>query len=273
MESSTGGDRNFDDLTEKFSSKVYGGLKGDIRLAVIWRDLLAVMPAIKHSKPIRVLDIGGGLGQMSIRFAELGHSVTYNDLSSNMTATAKHSANTAGVKDTIVWYQCAYQDLDTEELGLFDLILCHAVLEWLDKPEELLGQLIRHSSCDTVISLTFYNHNALVYRNLIRGNFKMLESDFKADPGSLTPHTPFQPERVKSWSEKLGLKLAKSSGLRVFHDYVTTVRGGHEHPQAVIDAELVYSQIEPFKWLGRYIHFVFAKNAEIEKRASAIREF
>ena len=162
MESSTGGDRNFDDLTEKFSSKVYGGLKGDIRLAVIWRDLLAVMPAIKHSKPIRVLDIGGGLGQMSIRFAELGHSVTYNDLSSNMTATAKHSANTAGVKDTIVWYQCAYQDLDTEELGLFDLILCHAVLEWLDKPEELLGQLIRHSSCDTVISLTFYNHNALV---------------------------------------------------------------------------------------------------------------
>ncbi|MDC0173197.1 methyltransferase domain-containing protein [Gammaproteobacteria bacterium] len=268
MVCSTGEDRNFDDLTEKFSSKVYGGLKGDIRLAVIWRDLLAVIPTIKHSKPIRVLDIGGGLGQMSVRFAELGHCVTYNDLSANMTAAAKRSANTAGVEDAIVWHQCAYQDLDTQELGLFDLILCHAVLEWLGKPEELLSQLIRHSSCGAFISLTFYNHNALVYRNLIRGNFKMLESGFKADPGSLTPHSPFQPELVKNWSEKLGLKLIKSSGIRVFHDYVSTVRGGHENPQAVIDAELVYSQIEPFKWLGRYIHFVLAKKAEIQRGSS-----
>lgn len=268
MVSSSGEDRNFDDLTEKFSSKVYGGLKGDIRLAVIWRDLLAVMPSISGSKPIRVLDVGGGLGQMSVRLAELGHCVTYNDLSSNMTATAKRAATAAGVEHSIAWHQCAYQDLDATELGLFDLVLCHAVIEWLDKPEELLRQLIRHSSYGAVISLTFYNHNALVYRNLIRGNFKMLESDFKADPGSLTPHSPLHPELIKNWSEKLELKLVKSSGLRVFHDYVTTVRGGHTNPQAVIDAELVYSQIEPFKWLGRYIHFVFTTNDALQNIAS-----
>ena len=107
MVSSSGEDRNFDDLTEKFSSKVYGGLKGDIRLAVIWRDLLAVMPSISGSKPIRVLDVGGGLGQMSVRLAELGHCVTYNDLSSNMTATAKRAATAAGVEHSIAWHQCA----------------------------------------------------------------------------------------------------------------------------------------------------------------------
>jgi S-adenosylmethionine-dependent methyltransferase len=43
MKSNAPVDRNFDDLTEKFKRKVYGGLKGEIRLAVIWRDLNQLM--------------------------------------------------------------------------------------------------------------------------------------------------------------------------------------------------------------------------------------
>jgi S-adenosylmethionine-dependent methyltransferase len=262
MARSNGGDRNFDDLTEKFSRKVYGGLKGDIRLAVIWRDLMSVIPELNGSQPMRVLDVGGGLGQMSIKLAELGHRVTYNDISSNMLTAAKHSAAKAGVENSIEWRHCPYQELDVKGLGQFDLILCHAMIEWLDKPEQLIAKLMRNRSPNGLISLTFYNHNALVYRNLIRGNFKMLESEFKADAGSLTPHTPFIPDLIKSWSQMLNLRLIKSSGIRVFHDYVTTVRGGHRSPQAVIETELVHSEIEPFKWLGRYIHFVLAKNGQ-----------
>ncbi len=37
-------DRNFDDLIEKFSPKVYAGLKGDIGLVMIRRDLLTILP-------------------------------------------------------------------------------------------------------------------------------------------------------------------------------------------------------------------------------------
>ena len=47
-----------------------------------------------------------------------------------------------------------------------------------------------------------------------------------------------------------GLKLLNSSGIRVFTDYVTTVRGGHKDSQSVIDKELEYAQPEPHKWLG-----------------------
>ncbi|HIG66824.1 MAG TPA: hypothetical protein EYQ44_03220 [Porticoccaceae bacterium] len=59
-------DRNFDDLAEKFARRVYGGLKGEIRLAVIWRDLVTTMPQILSGKPLRIIDIGGGLGQLSV---------------------------------------------------------------------------------------------------------------------------------------------------------------------------------------------------------------
>ena len=234
------GDRNFDDLAEKFARKVYGGLKGQIRLAVVWRDLVASMPQILSGKPLRIIDIGGGLGQLSVKLAALGHKVVYNDLSQNMLASAQKLAEQESVMDDIIWHQCPYQDLLKNRLGTFDLVICHALIEWLAEPQLLLKSLNVLMTRNGRMSITFYNHNGLVYRNLIRGNFNVLKE----------------------------LKLVKSSGLRVFHDYVTTVRGGHTNPQAVIDAELVYSQIEPFKWLGRYIHFVFTTNDALQNIAS-----
>ncbi len=257
-------DRNFDDLSEKFARKVYGGLKGDIRLAVIWRDLLAALPSPDSDdgahRPLRILDVGGGLGQISVALAELGHSVVYNDISEQMFMAAHQLASERQVVDKITWQQRPYQALvEVLEAKSFDLVLCHAVIEWLVEPEKLIAGLEFYLKEGGTLSLTFYNENALIYRNLIRGNFKVLESEFSADPGSLTPGTPLQPSTVAQWLERAGLSLQESSGIRVFHDYVTTQRGGHEDPQAVLDMELRYSSEEPFKWLGRYIHFLANK--------------
>jgi S-adenosylmethionine-dependent methyltransferase len=247
-------DRNFDGLSEKFARKVYGGLKGEIRLAVIWRDLTATIPELETGQPLRILDIGGGLGQFTVRLAELGHTVVYNDLSAEMLDAAQSLAKQQAVKDRISWHQGAYQDLG--ELGKFDVVLCHAVAEWLAEPDKLIAKLRSYISDQGFLSLTFYNQNGLIYRNLIRGNFKLLDSDFKAHSGSLTPATPLAPDQVKQWLSKSQLTLRASSGIRVFHDYVTTLRGGHEDPASVIAMELKHSVLEPYKWLGRYIHFI-----------------
>ena len=255
-------DRNFDDLSEKFARKVYGGLKGDIRLAVIWRDLVAVLPHLESQPPqagLRVLDIGGGLGQLTVALAKLGHQVVYNDLSKQMLETAQKLAQEAGVLDKIIWHQQPYQTLKNEGLGQFDLVMSHALIEWLAEPELFIGNLQEFLTPQGRLSLTFYNQNALVYRNLIRGNFNVLQGEFSAHPKSLTPGEPLQPDAVQQWVEQAALATDYSSGIRVFHDYVTTRRGGHENGAAVIDMELCYSQREPFKWLGRYIHFICSK--------------
>ena len=253
-------DRNFDDLSEKFARKVYGGLKGDIRLAVIWRDLLAVLPQLESHTALRVLDIGGGLGQLSVALAKLGHEVVYNDLSQEMLKAAQKRAEQAGVLDKISWYQQPYQTLKDEGLGQFDLVMSHALIEWLAEPEGLIVDLQTYLAPQGLLSLTFYNQNALVYRNLIRGNFNVLQGEFSAHPKSLTPGEPLQPDRVQMWVEQAGLTTDYSAGIRVFHDYVTTQRGGHEDASAVIDMELRHSVQEPFKWLGRYIHFICSES-------------
>ena len=263
-----GSDRNFDDLSEKFARKVYGGLKGDIRLAVIWRDLLAVQPELESPSqtPFRILDVGGGLGQLSIRLAKAGHQVVYNDLSGQMLSAAQQAAEQAGVKERIIWLQGPYQQLGSilssqkrpgqKPPEQFDLVLCHALMEWLAEPQALINSLRAWLAPKGLLSLTFYNQNALIYRNLVRGNFHVLEGEFSADPGSLTPGTPLQPDAVQQWVQQAGLTTEYSSGIRVFHDYITTLRGGHNDASAVIDMELRHSVVEPFKWLGRYIHFI-----------------
>lgn len=247
-------DRNFDGLSEKFARKVYGGLKGDIRLAVIWRDLLLALPALEAGRPLRVLDIGGGLGQFTVGMAELGHSVVYNDLSEEMHEAAQNLAKQRGVDSLISWHHGPYQSLG--DRGEFDLVLCHAVAEWLAEPDRLIADLGTYVADTGLLSLTFYNQAGLVYRNLIRGNFKLLDSEFVAASGSLTPVSPLTSDQVDRWLGQSQLALRSSSGIRVFHDYVTTSRGGHEDPASVIAMELKYSLLEPYKWLGRYIHFI-----------------
>ncbi len=55
-------DRHFDELATRFAEKIYGGAKGAIRLAVLQADLAEALP----ERPLRVLDIGAGLGHMSL---------------------------------------------------------------------------------------------------------------------------------------------------------------------------------------------------------------
>jgi S-adenosylmethionine-dependent methyltransferase len=252
-------DRNFDDLAERFQRKVYGGLKGDIRLAVLWRDLEESLSGDCGDSGIklRVLDIGAGLAQLSIRLAKLGHHVTVNDISDEMLRIAKVEAKKEEVLDKMEWHHGPLQTFLAGVDGKFDLIMCHAVVEWLADPEPLLFQLKKCLSPTGSLSFTYYNRHSLEYRNLIRGNFNLLKQErFVPDKGSLTPRNPLYPSQVDQWVNASGLNVKVKSGIRVFHDYVTTPRGGNGVAEDVVEMELRYSQREPYLWLGRYIHLV-----------------
>ena len=92
------------------------------------------------------------------------------------------------------------------------------------------------------------------------GNFNLLHNkDFKADNGSLTPNHPVAKDEVIAWINDHHYQILHTSGLRVFHDYSPLKRGGHTNPQAVIEMEVAYSGQDPYKWLGRYLHFLVSK--------------
>ena len=264
-------DRSFEGIADHFEKKVYGGLKGAIRLAVLRRDLGEQVARLSAQlqRPLRVLDVGAGLAQLSIELAQQGHQVTINDISSNMLSKAKAIAleetqSTAEMLKspdwltTTRWLVCPYQALEEQLTGQYDLILCHALLEWLAKPQEIMAFFDRWLAKQGVLSLCFYNPVSFDYRNLIMGNFNLLNnSDYQSDnKKTLTPNHPVPKEEVSAWLAAHHYQILAVSGLRVFHDYSPLKRGGHNHPDAVIEMELRYSSLEPYKWLGRYLHYL-----------------
>ncbi len=249
-------DTNFDDLAEYFKARIYGSHKGKIRLAVVWRDLLDCVPRLE-SGGLRVLDMGAGFAQTSLKLAALGHQVCINDVSSKMLDVAQTHAKRMGVEANIQWRHGAFQDLPSEP---YDLVLCHAVLEWLHEPAAWFEALSRFIHRGSVVSLMFYNRDALVLHNLIRGNFnKVKRGNFSGMKGGLTPPNPLALSWVWSQLEQAGLEVRRASGVRVFSDFAGNKRGGLESPDAVLEMELAHASKEPFWRLGRYIHAVCQK--------------
>ncbi len=252
------GDRNFDDLAERFEKRIYGSDKGKIRQAIIWRDLKS---SLTESNKLRVLDLGGGLGHFSIKLSQLGHDVCFTDISPVMTQKAIELASKVGVDGKIDWNILSYQQFVEQHQGKFDLVLCHALLEWLKQPEQLFPAIVNLLETRGILSLCFYNPVGMVYRNLIHGNFNRVrhQQDYRGDKGSLTPDNPCSIEEVKQWLRENQFVIDSASGIRVFSDYAVEKRGGLKLPEAVLDMELEYSQLQPYKWMGRYIHFMASR--------------
>lgn len=251
-------DRNFDDIADHFAKKIYGGLKGQIRLAALTADLEPVIETLtqKLGRPVRILDIGAGFAQISLHFAKLGHHATINDISINMIDYAKKETDGQWDELDIKFIVCPYQELLQQALPYqkYDIILCHALLEWLGEPHAIMAMFEHFLDENGILSLCFYNPVAPIYRNLMMGNFHHLNHPKASDEGSLTPNHPVDLETVKSWLG--GYRILTQSGVRVFYDYTTHKRGGLSDPDAILAMELKYRQVLPFSLMGRYIHLV-----------------
>lgn len=281
------GDRNFDDLLEHFAGKIYGDKgqqgairKGRLRHAVIRRDLQNTLPGLYpystdhvDSASLNVLDIGAGLGQWLIELAEQGHSLIYNDISSKMTAQAQENARrsltTTQFEQHTRWYSKPYQELLGEiPLGSQDLILCHAVIEWLQHPEKLFQVLFDWLKPGAYLSFCHYNPAGKRLRNLIFGNFKAVEKELSGSAvthsnarGGLTPSNPSSIQDIDGWWRELGFESCVQSAIRVFSDYTLDTRGGLSSPEAVFDMEMAMSQDPNFLHCARYRHLILRKPA------------
>lgn len=261
-------DRNFDDLAHRFKRNVYDRLKGDIRLAVLTRDfnqylddLFARNMTHDDFKPLRILDAGGGQGQFSLQLAKLGHSVVLCDISAEMLKLAKAGAEAEGVLHAIEYHHCSILELAQNTKETFDLVLCHAVLEWVVEPQPLLNKLQSFLKPDGFLSLTFYNVNSIMMKNLLRTNFKkVLEDDYRGYRGSLTPTYPKSIEEVNAWLGDLALDELCRSGIRCFHDYILEPSHRVHEPENQLALELRLSRQEPWRSLGRYIHVLSKKS-------------
>ncbi|MCX8712398.1 tRNA uridine 5-oxyacetic acid(34) methyltransferase CmoM [Gilliamella sp. B3464] len=245
-------DRNFDDISDKFAQNIYGTTKGKIREAIVWQELVKILTCYPANQSLRILDAGGGQGQIACRLAQMGHQVTLCDISEHMLALAKQKAQTENL--TLNFIHSSIQQLSNYVHEQFDLVICHAVLEWVADPVEVIASLKKYLKPEGYLSLMFYNLDALLFKTVTLGNFGYTQAGLrKRKKKTLSPDYPRKPHDVYTWLTHLGFVITNKTGIRVFHDYLNNKSKAESHFDQLLELEKQYCQTEPYLSLARYI--------------------
>lgn len=249
-------DTSFAGITDKFARNIYATSKGRLRLAVLARDLAPLLDKAA-AKPMRVLDIGAGLGQVNVWFAERGCQVTHTDIAAEMVQGAQTVHAEAGLAENYRYICAELQELPKQLAGeTFDLVICHAVLEWLHDPAAAIAVLKQFMAPGAVLSLMFYNRDAKLFANTIYGNFDYVQSQLQVKKRvRLSPQQPIAPADVTQWLADNQLQVVEKTGVRCFHDYLREPKK-HQDAAELLELELKYSRQAPFQALGRYQHWL-----------------
>jgi len=248
-------DINFDKHSKRFKKNIYQTDKGRLRLKLVSDDLFAHTPVLNCDQSIKILDAGCGMGQVSLSLAKQGHSVTLCDISAELLETAASEFQQQGLD--AVFINTAIQQLSEDHYQQYDLIVFHAVLEWLDQPDKIVSELKKFLKPGGYISLMFYNRNSIIFYNILKGNFrKVLKQDFKGHPGGLTPVNPIDPIELDQWLVAADIEVIKKTGIRVFYDYLNKDLKQARSFEDVLKMEQLYSAEPGFYMMGRYIHYI-----------------
>lgn len=248
-------DTFFNGIANKFDNNIYGTSKGRLRHQM----LLHYLSALIHSpQSLCVLDAGGGTGIMSLEFAQAGHEVTLCDGSEEVLDIAKKRL--AGASNTCV------EQTDILSLNYpqqFDVVLCHAVLEWLQEPLVIIDKLFTQLRQGGRLSLSFFNRDAALFNNAIWGNFDYIEAGLKArNQVRLNPHNAQRPSEILQYIKHKypTYTIEHKAGIRCFHDYLQDRSKQTDEYHKILALEIKYGATEPYMWLGKYFHLIIKKD-------------
>ena len=246
-------DQSFNGLAEKFNRNIYGTTKGRLRhqlLCDVLSEVLAEEPAQN------IIELGGGTGVMSAFLAGLGHQLTLTDISEDILTIARQQLGAA-----IAIRQADLFDIN--DLSEFDVVVCHAVLEWLARPYQALAMLAERMQAGAKLSLTFFNRDAALFSNAVYGNFDYIARGMKVKKQvRLNPQQPLVPKDVIAEVQNLGFTVHSMRGIRCFHDYLRDRDMDDSKYEELLATERQYGHQEPYLWLGKYFHLWLEKQPD-----------
>jgi S-adenosylmethionine-dependent methyltransferase len=248
-------DQNFDKFADKFEKNIYGSSKGRLRHELLVHHLHDCIPL--KGLPLDVLDAGGGTGVMTQVMLNLGHKVTLSDISFEVLSLAK---NKLGKNINLNIQHMDILSLSNKKQ--YDLVVCHAVLEWLKDPLEVIRKLVDLVKPGGHLSLSFFNHDAQLFGNMLYGNFDYVEQGMTSkNIVRLSPKNPQKPKVILSQLEALPMSVIKRVGIRCFHDYLKQPEKQISEYEQLKQLEIQYGSTEPYLWLGKYFFIIAKKNA------------
>ena len=223
----------------------------------------------KHlpNQKLRILDAGGGNGLDSLPLAQQGHQVDIVDYSQEMLNDARKR-----IKATNLEAQIQLHHVNVREISnlfpnaIFDAVLCHNVLQYVDDVPALLGNLMTPLKKGGLLSLIGVNRFARVYMAaFLRDDLvdAIAQIDARTVQGILfdTPLTNYSAAEI--------MVMLTTSGYQIEQDYgllcVTSYWGDNERKYD----PAIYAQLEqleqaltdkhPYKLLASYYQIIARK--------------
>jgi S-adenosylmethionine-dependent methyltransferase len=181
------------------------GGRGRLHFELLMDQLSSVLPA----PPAKVVDAGGGTGQVAVPLAALGYQVTVVDTSAAMLATCAERVAEAGGAAVAIVQGDAAEVAALLGAASQDAVLCHDLLGDVAEPAGLLAALAEVLRDGGVLSLTFLNRDWLALRAGRRG-------DFTEALRLLDERRARTVTEVRPWLDLAGFDLVEALGVGVF---------------------------------------------------------
>lgn len=232
--------------------------EGRLRLDLAFANLQEFLP--QATSLLSALDIGGGTGTTAIRLARLGIRVTLLDSSPAMLDLAQRAAQEAGVAEKITIKLGDAGRLDTITSGVFDVIVCHNLLEYVDDPQAVLccaRRAMRNSSA--ILSLLVRNQAGEVLKAAIQtGNLAAAKNSLSADWGQESLYGAkvrlFRTDGLRAVLKAAALTVAAERGVRVIADYLPGQISRDGEYDRILELERKLGRRPEFAAIARYTH-------------------
>lgn len=218
-------------------------------------------------RPHQILDVGGGSGLDAIPLAQMGHTVTIVDYSSEMLAEARLNAAANGVSDRLVFHQAGLDSISALFAGRqFDTVLCHNVLQYVDDleaPLEAMCAVLRPGGLLSIICLNRYSetYRQALYQLNLPAALANVDADTIMTVVFGVPVKAYAVEDMREPLRAAGCEVLGEYGIRCVCDYIQNSDIKHDPVffEQLEKLELAVSDKHPYRSLGRFFQVVARK--------------
>ena len=225
---------------------------------------------LKHldaTKPLRILDAGGGNGVESLPFADHGHQVELVDYAQEMLNDARQEVDRLGVQDRVGLHHAALDRLPTPFAeNSFDLILCNNVIQYVEDAAARLHEmaaLLKPGGLASFVSVNRFSrpYSTAFLRNDLESAFNEIGQRHFDTIVFKTTMTLYTAQEFSEMLAACGLQIVQDYGILCMYVYW----GDNERKfDPAIHAQLEKLEFsltdkDPYKLLASYYQIIATK--------------
>ncbi|MEU3415117.1 MULTISPECIES: class I SAM-dependent methyltransferase [unclassified Streptomyces] len=209
---------------------------------------------------LRVLDVGMGQGAQALRLARLGHEVTGVERDPRMIAAARAALarEPEGIRQRVRLVQGDGRDTGVHFLpGGFDVVLCHAVLMYVEDPDPLVAGLARMLAPGGLLSLLVRNGDALAMRPGLGGDWAAALAAFDTTTYRNRLDLDVRADRLSALTATLAgiaAPLQAWYGVRVFTDTAAHNAALPQDLPTLLAVEERAGRTDPYRGVAALLH-------------------